>query len=336
MLPTKVIKVGTTVRKGVNVKDAISEDLGKVPACYIETSIDTDFVPPLPDNLLSRQNVETILKNPAAYGLEIPNSESLLMHLNRTPKGSLLMRDIGRLHFFGSVNMVAESLRRAKSLLERGLKEEKERGTQISSKNLTIITAMACTGTGSALPVDLVSIEKYLSPDSVVILVTSFSTVTGSSLPLSQHHQAKKNASELLEELIAIKNGRKPNTFFPYLKDFELQYQNFTIPVRLPDYIFNVVPRSNSLQEILETMSLLIKDLCLYGVPLALEGIENVTRDLENVISVTADYYRFPAEKVENWIVNEAFRSQIRLSLKTEISRSILAEVEINEVFEVV
>ena len=165
--------------------------------------------------------------------------------------------------------------------------------------------------------------------------MTSFQLCSaGTELPLSQFEKARRNALDLINELITIKEERTPTTFYPYLKDGVLNFSNFKVPAVPPDTIFNVRPKTNSLNDIIEGMTYLIRDLVLYGVPLYLEQIENVLANLEgNAVSVTTEHYQFPDQLVREWIEMKAFREQLSILIKMEVSRSILAECMLREFF---
>ncbi len=337
MLPVLLIKIGTTMRGMLRVEEVIESELGRIPECFKTITIDADYSPNPPDILLDREAAKNLLRNPNGYKFEIDysNAKKILRSLDSSSKGALLSKPVGRVLSYVSIPRVVEHIRRTfKDVLE-GAKVEKRRGSSILDKPLIIIVASPFTGVGSSNPPDTISVAKYLFPNAYIILITSFklcSVATG--LKPSQFEKAKKNACEFIAELAAIRNGENPATFYPYLKDGILHFLNFKIPARLPDFILDVRPKTNSLEELIEIKTLLIRDLVLHGIPLFLEHIENVITDLEgNVISVTAEHYRFPTQQIREWIEDRAFREQLSISIKTDISRSVLAENTLSGLF---
>lgn len=342
MIPTLIVACGTT---GIDIvsraEELIRRDLNRLPECVKILTIDADFSSN-PDILLDRVSAEKLLENPSGFGLEIePETNNLLRTLKNSSKGALLSRKLARILTYVSAERISTIIRQAYDELQRGMERENERGELSISNRLVInIVSSAVGGVGSTTPVETTSIAKYNFPDAQINFITSFCFCSaGTLLPQFQFEKAKRNASELVRELIAIEEERIPATFYPYLRNGYFQFHEFRVKAAAPDMVFDIRPTRYSLDRLKDDSALFIRDLILRGIPHFREGVENKLAHLEgNVISVTVQHYEFPKKEVEEYIKTEGFKKQIHFihfSAKIDDGSvpSILREDTLLEVF---
>ena len=344
MHPAIVIYLGTRPRNEIKkkFKELMIQEYGRIPENIREISIDTDYSGDStnsPDILLNRENVKNVLKNPEAYGLNLDSSDvkSLNKLLLGSSKGALLDYRLGRLHYFANINDIYKGCINCIRTIQQGVNEEKARGSHILDKILCPIIASAGTGTGAPGISEIVSLMRHLCPNAVIILFTTF-TLCPSALEPSLHKKVQQNFETVKKELIYISRGEPPNTFYPHLKNGELHYchcGDLTVPISVPDYVFSVVPKYKTLEEVEITIALLLRDIILRGIPIELQCIENEFSDLDgNVISVTAEFYKAPTEDLKNYLISKGWRRQVEITFVEDTQSHVLAEDVLQKLFE--
>ncbi len=326
-----IVKLGTSPKE-INVKGAISKELGLNPQFVKEISIDSDRPA---DIELHREFAREVLSNPDAFELEIPERRELLTALERSDKGAVLDSKLGCILSYATGAEISDRIRAEYVDVREGIQVAREMGSDVKEKIECIILASPFAGTGSALVLDVCSIFKSIDPEAKVTLITSFTLCpAGSGLNASLLPRARKNAHDFLKRLKLVERGEEEDgVFYPHYSDGKLKFfPEVEIPAVAPDEVLNIVPKVRSFRELLMVQEKLAKDLVVHGVPFYLPDVENVRSEVPGrITNVIVDYYEFPTERVKKFFADSAFLEQLSVSLKLNGTGAVLVPERISE-----